>query len=89
MSDWIEGTKPKYIEARYSAYLSWDLDEEGIDWDKVKDWDISRMTLTIDFKDGTSQSYEAWDVGEIDFKHGMEEVLVLDEDWNRVEGLNG
>jgi hypothetical protein len=46
------------------------------------------MTLTIDFKDGTSQSYEAWDVGEIDFKHGMEEVLVLDEDWSRVEGLN-
>ena len=27
MSDWLDGTKPKYIEARYSAYLSWDLDE--------------------------------------------------------------
>ena len=30
MSDWIEGTKPKIIEARYSAYLSWDLEELGI-----------------------------------------------------------
>jgi len=88
MSDWIEGTKPKYIEARYNAYISWDLDELGIDWDKVKDWGISSMTLTIDFKDGTSKDYEEWEVNEIDYKHGMEEMLILDENWNKVEGFN-
>ena len=44
MSDWIEGTKPKYIEARYSAYLIWDLEELGIDWDEVEDWTCKEQT---------------------------------------------
>jgi hypothetical protein len=26
--EWLDGTKPKKIEARYNAYLSWDLDDE-------------------------------------------------------------
>ena len=30
--------KPKYIEAKYSAFLTWDLEELGVDWDKVEDY---------------------------------------------------
>ena len=87
-SEWLEGTKPKYIESRYSAYLTWDLEELGIDWDEVEDWDIGRLTLTIKFKNGTTKHYENWDVGEVDYKHGLEEVLILNENWDKVEGLN-
>ena len=87
--DWLEGTKPKYIESRYSAYLTWDLEELGIDWDEVEDWDILRLTLTIKFKDGTTKDYENWDaLDNVDYKHGLEEVLILNEDWVEVEGLN-
>jgi len=89
MSDWIEGTKPKKIEARYSAYLSWDLDEESIDWDNIKDFEVSRRgDLEITFKDDTMKVIENWNDVEIDYKHNLEEVLILDEDWNKVDGLN-
>ena len=37
--------KPKYIEARYSAFLTWDLEELGIDWDKVEDYSIWKGKL--------------------------------------------
>ena len=83
-----EQLKPKFIESRYSAYLTWDLEELGIDWDEVKDWDIGRLTLTIKFKNGTTKHYENWDVGEVDYKHGLEEVLVLNKDFEKVEGEN-
>lgn len=83
-----EQLKPKFIESRYSAYLTWDLEELGIDWDEVEDWDIGRLTLTIKFKNGTTKHYENWDVGEVDYKHGLEEVLVLNKDWEKVEGEN-
>ena len=86
MSDWIEGTKPKIIKARYSAYLSWDLEELGIDWDNVKDYYIKYGTLYVEFKDGTTSWYDG-DEGETDYKWARYEN-VLDEDWNKVEGLN-
>tara|TARA_R100001224_G_scaffold95336_1_gene64952 strand:+ start:218 stop:499 length:282 start_codon:yes stop_codon:yes gene_type:complete len=85
---WLEGTKPKYIESRYNSYLTWDLEELGIDWDEVENWDINRLTLCIKFKDGTTKDYETWNFGEVDYKHGLEEVLILDENWSQVEGLN-
>jgi len=93
MSDWLDGTKPKIIEARYSAYLSWDLDELGIDWDEIEDWNLSRADLEITFKDGTKKTYENWQDVTIDYKYNFEEVyfeevLILDENWGKVEGLN-
>ena len=85
----VDSDKPRYIESRYSAYLNWDLEELGIDWDKVEDWDILRLTLTIKFKDGTTKEYENWDaLDNVDYKHGLEEVLILNENWDKVEGLN-
>ena len=85
----VDSDKPRYIESRYSAYLNWDLEELGIDWDEVEDWDILRLTLTIKFKDGTTKEYENWDaLDNVDYKHGLEEVLILNENWDKVEGLN-
>ena len=79
--------KPKYIEARYSAFLTWDLEELGIDWDKVEDYSIWKGNLEIEYKDGTKQLEENWgDLG-VDYKDGFEEALVLDESWNRIEEL--
>ena len=81
--------KPKYIEARYSAFLTWDLEELDIDWDKVEDYSISRGNLEIEYKDGTKQLEENWgDIG-VDYKHGFEEALVLDDGFELVEGMNG
>ena len=80
--------KPKYIEARYSCYLNWDLEELGIDWNKVKDWDLQRADLEITFKDGTKKTYENWHSVDVDYKHNFEEVLILDENWSQVEELN-
>ena len=85
----VDSDKPRYIESRYSAYLNWDLEELGIDWDEVEDWDIIRITLFIKFKDGTIKEYENWDAFDnVDYKHGLEEVLILNENWDKVEGLN-
>jgi hypothetical protein len=49
---------------------------------------LSRADLEITFKDGTKKTYENWEDLEIDYKHNFEEVLILDEDWEKVEGLN-
>jgi len=84
-----EQLKPKFIESRYSAYLTWDLEELGIDWDEVEDWSIQRITLTVYFKDGTEKEYENWDAFDnVDYKHGLEEVLVLNKNFEKVEGEN-
>jgi len=81
-------SKAKYIESRYNAYVQWNLDDYGIDMDEVKDWSIHRLTLYVTFKDGTEKEYENWNDTSIDYKHGLEEVLVFDEDWNEHKGGN-
>ena len=86
--EWLDGTKPKKIEARYSAYLSWDLDDYNINWDDIDDYDICRGELEITFKDGTKKVMDNFQELSVDTKHGLEEILILDEDWNQVEGLN-
>jgi hypothetical protein len=86
MSDWIEGTKPKYIECTYETAIEFDLDELSIDYDTIKDYHIKYGTLYVEFKDGTSESYEGNQI-ETDYKWAEEES-VLDESWTLVEGLN-
>ena len=83
----VDSDKPKYIECIYEAPITFDLEELGIDWDKVKDYYIKYGTLYIDFKDGTSESYYNGDVGEPDYKWATKE-LILTEDYDLVEGLN-
>lgn len=86
MSDWIEGTKPKYIECLYETAIEFDLEELDIDYDTIKDYHIKYGTLYVEFKDGTSESYEGNQI-ETDYKWAEEES-VLDESWTLVEGLN-
>ena len=85
--EWLEGTKPKIIEARYSAYLSWDLDDYNIDWDDIDDYDICRGQLYIKLKHGEVTYIDFWSDVNVDYKHGLEEILILDKDWNSVGGL--
>jgi len=42
----------------------------------------------ITFKDGTKKVMDNFQELSVDTKHGLEEILILDEDWNQVEGLN-
>tara|TARA_B100001094_G_scaffold288162_1_gene304198 strand:- start:9 stop:272 length:264 start_codon:yes stop_codon:yes gene_type:complete len=86
MSDWLEETKPKYIECVYETAIQFDLEELDIDYDTIDDYHIKYGTLYVGFKDGTSESYEGNQI-ETDYKWAVEEN-VLDEDWNQVEGLN-
>ena len=81
-----EKVKPAYIEARYSAYLSWDLESEGIDLDDVKYWDVQRGQLYVQFKNGEHKYIDNWCDDNVDYKHGLEDVNLLDEDWNIIKG---
>ena len=87
MSDWLDGTKPKYIECIYETAIEFDLEELGIDYDTIDDYYIKYGKLTVTFKDGTTSWYDG-DEGETDYKWARYEN-VLDESWNKVEGLNG
>lgn len=81
-----EKVKPAYIEARYSAYLSWDLESEEIDLDDVKYWDVQRGQLYVEFKNGEHKYIDNWSDDSVDYKHGLEDVNLLDEDWNIIKG---
>jgi len=86
VSDWLEGTKPKYIECLYTTAIEFDLEELDIDYDTIKDYHIKYGTLYVEFKDGTSESYEG-NQRETDYKWATSEG-VFDESWTLVEGLN-
>ena len=81
-------SEPKYIEAKYNAFLTWDLEELGIDWDKVDDYSIWKGNLMIKYKDGTKQVEENWGDISIDYKYNFVEALVLDDGFAEVEGMN-
>jgi len=81
-------SEPKYIEAKYNAFLTWDLEELGIDWDKVDDYSIFKGNLEIKYKDGTKQVEENWGDISIDYKYNFVEALVLDDGFAEVEGMN-
>jgi len=79
-------SEPKYIEAKYNAFLTWDLEELGIDWDKVDDYSIWKGNLMIKYKDGTKQVEDNWGDISIDYKYNFVEALVLDDGFAEVEG---
>ena len=47
-----------------------------------------RGQLYIKLKNGEEKYIDSWIDDNVDYKHGLEEILILDEDWNPVEGLN-
>ena len=77
-----------YDKQRNYSYNTNDIiiTEESIDYDTIDDYHIKYGTLYVEFKDGTSESYEGNQI-ETDYKWAGEEN-VLDESWNKVEGLN-
>ena len=86
MSDWLDGTKPKYIECIYETAIEFDLEELDIDYDNIENYHIKYGALYVEFKDGTSESYEGNQI-ETDYKWATSEG-VFDESWTLVEGLN-
>jgi hypothetical protein len=76
-------SKPKYIQATYHETIEFDLEELGIDWDKVDDYFIKYSKLNIFYKDGTAQTFSSTKDYEIDWKRADSEE-VLDENWNEV-----
>ena len=83
--DW-GNNKPRYIEALHTAMITFDLEELGIDFDKVKDYDIKYGDLTVTFKDGTTKTYNG-DVADVDYKYPYKETI-CDSSWDQVDGLN-
>tara|TARA_R100001129_G_scaffold148065_1_gene109599 strand:+ start:1142 stop:1381 length:240 start_codon:yes stop_codon:yes gene_type:complete len=77
-------SKPKYIQATYHQTIEFDLDELGIDWDKVKDYRIKHSELDIDYIDGTEKTFSSTTDYEIDWKRADSEE-VLDEYYSEVE----
>ena len=75
-------SKAKYIQANYIKDIQFDV--EGIDWDKVEDYSIRYLTLSIYYKDGTEETFSAFEEFEIDWKWPNSEK-VLDENWNEIE----
>jgi len=76
--------KPRYIEALHTAPITFDLEELGIDFDKVEDYHIEYGILTVTFKDGTTKTYSNGDVGDVDYKYAYQETI-YDSNWYEVE----
>jgi hypothetical protein len=76
-------SKPKYIQANYAQTIEFDLDELGIDWDKVKDYSIRYSELNILYKDGTEETFQSTKDFEVDWSRADSETI-LDKNWNEV-----
>jgi len=37
-------------------------------------------------KNGEHKYIENWSIDSVDYKHGLEEVNLFDEDWNEIKG---
>ena len=77
-------SKPKYIQATYHQTIEFDLEELGIDLDKVEHYQIKYSELDIDYKDGTQQTFSSTTDYEIDWKWANSEA-VLDEYFSEVD----
>ena len=71
-------SKPKYIQANYTRTIQFNLEELGIDWDKVKDFSVKYDNLTIYYKDDTEESFTNCS----DFEENI--FNIFDEDWDEV-----
>jgi hypothetical protein len=76
--------KPQYIQANYTQTIEFDLDDLGIDWDKVEDYSIRYSELNILYKDGTEETYQATIEYDIDWKWANNEEM-FDKDWNEIK----
>ena len=77
-------SKPKYIQATYQEMIEFDLEELGINWDKVEDYSIKYSELNIYYTDGTTQTFSSTFDHETDYKWAYSEA-VLDEYYSEVD----
>ena len=82
----VDSDKPRYIECIYEAPITFDLEELGVDFDKIDDYYIKYGTLYITYKDGSTAQHDG-DIDDPDYKWAVKENI-LTEDWDFVEGLN-
>ena len=75
--------KPKHVEATYTCWLGFDLDELDIDWSKVEDVWCKHGTFTIVMKDGTEHKVQYSTDGESDYKWPID-LKIFDEDYNEL-----
>ena len=76
-------SKPKYIQATYHQTIEFDLEELGIDWDKVEDYSIKYSEWNLYYPVGPEKTFTATKDYEVDWKWADSEV-VLDENCNEV-----
>ena len=74
--------KPKYIQANYSQTIEFNLEEIGIDWDKVKDFSIKGDVLSIYYKNDTEESFTNCS------NYSENVISVFDKDWEMIKGGN-
>tara|TARA_B100000424_G_C22583772_1_gene327919 strand:- start:53 stop:292 length:240 start_codon:yes stop_codon:yes gene_type:complete len=75
-------SKPKYIQANYSQTIEFNLEEIGVDWDKVKDFSIKDGILSIYYKDDTEESFT-------NCSNYSENIFsVFDKDWEIIKRGN-
>ena len=77
-------SKPKYIQADYIQTIEFDLEDLGIDWDKVEDYSIRYSRLNILYKDGTEESHESTNDYDIDWKWAENE-RIFNNEWEEVK----
>ena len=77
-------SKPKYIQATYHKTIEFDLEELGIDWNKVDYYSIKHSELDIYYTDGTTQTFSSTTDYETDWKWADSEA-VLDEYYSEVD----
>ena len=75
-------SKPKYIQANYSQTIEFNLEEIGIDWDKVKDFSIKGDVLSIYYKNDTKESFTNCS------NYSENVISVFDKDWEIIKGGN-
>ena len=76
-------SKPTYIQANYTQTIEFDLEELGIDWDKVEEYFIKYSELTVQYIDGTERTFSSTHEYDIDWKWADSET-VLDENLEEV-----
>ena len=77
-------TKPRYVELRYTATATFDLEEQDINPDKLKDVWFKYGEAHIEFKSGEKKSDLPITMHEVDYKW-HDNLQVYDKNYNELE----
>ena len=77
-------SKPRYVELRYTATATLDLEEHDINPDKLEDVWFKYGEAHIELKSGEKKSELSLDLHEVDYKW-HDDLQVYDENYNELE----